>query len=216
MGAPPRRRKVLLAGLGVACWIGVALVVWSRLPKSLPWEAKKLYEAIEEADGRRLMHFAFPEEIERNKLTPEKLTVLFRDIVNPRLRSATNRTKAVTQDNGEQAIHGYSWKNRYGKTYEYSADVYATSRGAKTPVLRRVLDAWCTSYFEKYPGAFTPESRIEAILAGYRDDAPRLRSIGIVALSEVDPVSGKVKLLELEGLDRRYEEWLANLRAQGE
>lgn len=208
----PRRKRLLIAVVA-SCWAGVAIVAWLRMPRPLTEEAKKVFDAVEAADGTRLLAVAFPEEIARNKLTPEKLHVLFRDIVNPRLRAAHQRSKPRTRDNGEQAIHGYSWKSASGHEYEYSADVYATSKGARTPVLRRVLDAWCTSYFAKYPGRFTPEARIDAILAGYREDAPRLKALGIVSLSEVDPAAGKVTLIELDGLEARYEAWKRKLAA---
>lgn len=183
----------------------LTVLLWlPKRPPNLVREARTLYDAVQSADGETLMRYAFPQEIEENDLTPEKLSKLFREIWVKRFQRMKTIGGIVTQDYGEQGCVNLEVEFPSGQRLNVGTSTYLVARQAKAPILRQVFGAWMMEYFSTHNEKFTLESRNRAVIEGLRKDGAFLKSLGIRSLSDINFPSG-FAMVPLEGLDRRYE-----------
>ena len=212
--ALPRKRATLILLLA-SMWAAVFLIWWLRRPPRLEVEARNLLEAMQSGDGSVLQHYAFPEEVAANALSPDKLRRVYMEIVIPRLNQLKRSGNMELQNFGDQGVAGYDVATKYGRRFSMSADVYPVDGEIRSPVLRSVFGAWLMDYYSTHDEPFDLLTRNKAIIAGVRADREKLRAIGVVAVSDIDVISGTVTMLPIDSLDTHYERWNASLEKQG-
>lgn len=191
-----------------------ALIWMSRRPPNLAVEARRVFDAELAGDGATLFDYAFPEEINANELTPERLAELYHRLILPRLGDRSGWQPTSVSANGSRGSAVRSVFSPTGGSVDFAGDVYLVDSGVKSPVTQKLLVAWQKEYFDRHAPANMAYDRIDAILEGYRNDRKALAELGVKALCDVDYLHGKVNLIDVDRIEDQYSNWRRLLEEQ--
>lgn len=199
-----------VVGLLTALWLSVMIVWLVRRPAPMDHHAETLFYAMLDADGRTLMSYAFPEEIDANNLDAKKLNLVYEELIVPRLGVLTDRSPVIIQDRGTNGFAGFDARINGKREFGFSTSVYLHDAGVKTSVLQSLYIAWCVEYMSEHDEAMSAEVRNRAVLQGLQRDKQRLQEIGITHLTNIDLSNGEITMMEINGMEKGYERWVAN------
>jgi hypothetical protein len=200
------RWLVLIAVL----WVAIGLVWWMRRPATLDREAGRFLDAMLTSDGNAMLAYAFPEEVQANKLTPEKLHRLYAELINPRLNKLENKSEITTQNRRTNGFAGFDAQTLTGREVGVGTSVYLHDAGAKGSVFENLYIAWIAEYLGEHSETMNLQVRNQAVLNGLLQDEAKLKEIGITHLSSYNIDRGDIKLIPLEEMISGYRRWVAN------
>ncbi len=208
------RRRLASILVTVACGIATTIVWISRMPPNLAVEARRVFDAEVAGDGATLLTYAFPEEIDANDLTAERLSGLYHRLILPRLSGSLGLPPTTVSANGSKGSAVLSVVSSGGGSVDFAGDVYLVDSGVRSPVTQKLLVAWQKDYFDHHAPRNMAYDRIDAILEGYRRDRKALEELGIKALCDVDYLHGKVNLIHVDRIEEQYSAWRRSLDQQ--
>lgn len=213
-----RRRRRAFIVVGALVWATVGLIWLLRKPADLGYAAMDAMLAAESSDGHRLMKYAFPLEVEVNKLTPVKLERLFKEVINPCYAEFRATGTVEVENLGHQGFAKKQLSKPGRSDVALGANSYMVDGRPRVPLTSHLMVAWAQTMVDKsawrsMPGGFL-RARNEAVLQGLRRDRAKLSEIGIVAIVDIDPIGGQQQVIRLDELENRYTAWNQQLMRQ--
>jgi hypothetical protein len=186
--------------------------VWrlTARPETLLEAAKTSYECLYRADGHCLMRFVWKEEVEANRLDPEKLSMILRTIVKPALDKYGDAPAAPQYLISERQYGEASTdlKTKSGHLVQWVVVTTRIDGSPKTSLSDIVCGAWKLRYMAERDRPFEPKTLIESFVEGYQRDKPFLDSIGFRCLVRADEETGSFRRRSLEDVLARAEQSL--------